>query len=493
MAIKLENLAGGVVAFLRTLGNTSAAGAGEGVLGSHLENLNGLPLAKLDGQAQDNAQYGLPLMVQSDNNLLLARGDRSGGLAIATIQPLFSWFVEGTVLNSRLLNPFSSTQTALQTAQGLTLNAGALNTANTSYQLNTALLVPLHMKALVLMRLRARVTQIGVANTSCDFGYLTVNTTLNQAANLNGAYWRIDGTGAVPVLAINGAVVLTGAAVAVGATPTSLNNTDYFHWGILRDDDSWTFTIQNSATGVVFYRQKLQVPSGQQKAFLASHAQPYIRTFNGAVTPTVGAQMVVSEWTIGMLDTNMNMSQAQICTGLGLGSESGPLSYATTSNLLNATVAPTTTPTNTAATVAALDGAVRIAGPGGSANDVALFSYAVPAPYRYRTKRVIVAAKNLGAAVAVTPTQIDYYLAYNGNGATLAGNLLRKYVGTQTFAVGAAIGSAAAEGRLELNLSEADAITEAGRFVTLVARISTGTATVGQLIETNYANLGHFE
>lgn len=488
MAIKLNNLAGTAMAFIRSLGSTAVPGAGEGVLSAHLEDLNGRPLPMLNGQALNAAQYGLPLMLQNDGNALMARGDRFGGIATAQIQLLLSWLVEGSTLNSRLFFNFAATMAAVQTAQGLTLNSGAINTLSTSYQLNSFLQVPLHMKAPVLMRLRARFTQWGVANANADFGYANVSTTLGQTANLNGVYWRFDASGAIPVLAYNGSVV----AVGVDVSPL-LVNTAFYHWGIVRDDDAFIFTVQNTTTGVVLSRQVLQIPAGQQKAFLGSHAQPYVRTFNSGVAPTAGTQVVISEWSIGVLDANFNQTAAQLATGMGLGSEQGPLTYTTTSNIANAAVAPTTTPTNTTATASALDGAIRFAAPAGGVNDLALFSFQVPVNYRYRCKRVLVALKNLGAIVATTPTQVDLFLCVNGSGATLAGNLNRKYIGTQTFAVGAAIGAQAAEGPIALDLSEGDLVTEAGRFLSLVARISTGTATASQVLEVMYSNLGHFE
>lgn len=486
--MKLSSITSAIAAFIRTVGTSSAPGAGEGILGAHLEDLNGTPLASLDGQQANSAQYGLPFMLQNDENMIIARGDRFGGMALATIQPLISWLVEGATLNSRIFFPFSTTMTAVQTAQGLTLNSGNVNTLSTNYQLNTFKQIPMHMKAPVLMRLRARFTQFGVANANADFGVTNVNTTLGQTANLNGFYWRIDSSGVMPVLAFNGSVIATGTDIS-----SQLNSGNFYHWGIIKDDDALVFTVQNTSTGVVLTRQTLRIPSGQQKAFLGSHAQPYVRVFHGAVAPSAGMQCIASEFTAGLLDANFNMTASQLATNIGLGGEQGPLNYTTTSNILNSVAASTTTPTNTTATVATLDGSVRINAPAGATTDFALFSYTVPTPYQYRCKGVVVAAKNLGAVVAGTPTQIDYFLSVNGNGVTLAGNLTRKYIGTQTFPVGAAIGSSANEGRLVIDFKEADLITEAGRVITLVARIGTGTATAAQLIETMYTNLGHFE
>ena len=486
--MKISSITSALAGFFRTVGSTAQPGAGEGLLSTHLEDLNGRPLALLQGQPLNTAQYGLPLVLQNDGNAVMARGDRFGGIATAATQPLFSWFVEGATLNSRLFFTFAATMTAVQSAQGLALNAAANATASNFFQINPFKQVELHMKAPVLMRKRMRVTNWGLANASVEFGYTNIATTLGTTPNTNGAYWRFDPSGVMPVFAFNGVIVSTGTDV--GAL---LDKNAFYHYGITKDDDAWVFTIQNSTTGVVLTRQTLQVPNGQQKAFLASHAQPYLRVFYGGVAPVSAVQVLSSEWTIGLLDTNLNLTASQIATGIGLGSETNPFTYAVTSNLGNATVAPTTVPTNTTATVSALDGAMRFAAPAGSANDLALFSFTVPNPYRYRCKRVLVALKNLGAIVAVTPTQVDLFVCANGNGVTLVGNLARKYVGTQTFPVGAAIGAGALEGPIAVDLSAADLVTEAGRVISLVARISTGTATTLQVLEVMYTNLGHFE
>lgn len=486
--MKLSSVTSALAAFIRTIGSTSLPGAGEGILGAHLEDLSGRPLATLDGQQANSNQYGLPIMLQNDENMIIARGDHFGGMAIATIQPLISWLVEGTTMNTRILFAMAATMAGTQTAQGLTLNSAGNATAGTSYQLNTFKQIPMHMKAPIIIRIRARFTQFGLANANADFGVTNVSTTLSATANLNGFYWRLDSSGVMPVLAYNGSIIATGTDIS-----SLLNSANYYHWGIIKDDDSLVFTVQNSSTGVVLSRQVLAIPVGQQKAFLGSHAQPYVRVFHSVVAPTIGVQCSISEWAAGMLDTNFNMTASQLATNMGLGSEQGPLNYTTTSNLGNSTVVPTTVPTNTTATVTTLDGGVRIAAPAGSVTDLALFSYTVPTPYQYRCKGVVVAAKNLGAIVATTPTQIDYFLCVNGAGVTLAGNLNRKYIGTQTFHVGSAIASAAAEGRLVVDFKESDLITEAGRVITLVARISTGTATASQVIETMYTNNGHFE
>lgn len=488
MATGIQNAIGTLFASLRPRGTSTASTGSDALLSTHIEDVNGLPLAVPHNAVSNATQYGMPLALQNDGNMLIARGDRFGGIATATIQPLFNWFVDGAVLNSRVFFQFNTTYTAVQTAQGLTLNATNVNTASALSQVNTFRQIPLYMKAPVLMRIRARFTQWGINNANAEFGISNTPTTLGITPNVNGAYWRLDSSGVRPVLAYNGAVTFAGDDVSGLLTPTN-----FYQWEVIKDDDNFVFLVQDTSTGVVLSRQNTQIPSGQQKSFLGSHAQPYVRTFNAASAPATGTQVILSEWTAGLLDTNLNLTAPQIAASMGLGGEQGPLTYTTTSNVANSTVAPTTVPTNTTATATTLDGMIRIAAPAGAATDLALFTYQAPTPYAYRNKRVRVGVKNLGAAVATTPTQIDFFLCVNASAVTLVGNLNRKWIGTQTFPVGAAIGSSAIEGMLELNLSEADLITEAGRYNTLVARVTTGTATASQVLEIAYTNLGHFE
>lgn len=488
MAVSIQNTIGTLFAALRQRGTSTASGGSDALLSTHLEDANGLPLAVPHNAVSNAAQYGLPIAVENDGNMLVLRGDRFGGVATAATQPIFNWFVEGVTLNSRVFFPFNTTFTAVQTAQGLTLNATNANTASALSQVNTFKQVPLYMKAPVLMRIRARFTQWGVANANAEYGVSNSLTTLGITPNVNGAYWRFDSSGVRPVLAYNGSVTFVGDDIS-----SLLTATNFYQWGIIKDDDNFVFTVQDTTTGVVLSRQNVQIPGGQQKSFLGSHAQPYVRTFNSATAPASGTQVILSEWTAGLLDTNLNLTAPQIATSMGLGSEQGPLNYTTTSNVANSTVATTVVPTNTTATTTTLDGVVRMAAPAGAVTDLALFTYQAPIPYAYRNKRVRVGVKNLGAAVATTATQIDFFLCVNASAVTLAGNLNRKWIGSQTFPVGAAIGSSAIEGMLEMNLSEADMITEAGRYNILVARINTGTATASQVLEIAYANLGHFE
>ncbi|MEQ1529092.1 MAG: hypothetical protein ABL925_07235 [Methylococcales bacterium] len=85
-------------------------------------------------------------------------------------------------------------------------------------------------------------------------------------------------------------------------------------------------------------------------------------------------------------------------------------------------------------------------------------------------------------------------MATNGAALSLAtAGYARHFIGTQTFPVGAAIGSGALEGMLELDFSCTPEITESQRYHSIVARVTTGTATAGQIIEVYAKVVGNFE
>jgi hypothetical protein len=492
MALRITNAANAVTAFIRALGATAAPVAGEGMIGAHLEDLNGTPLAALQGAALKAAQYGLPMALANDNNALLARGDRFGGMAVATFQPLFTLRLDGAVLNSRQLLATTSTMTVTQSAAGgVVLNAAASVTASAYALLTTLRAFVNSPKVPLLQRWRLKGSQFGVANANADFGYTTIAAaTLVGAVNTSGAYWRQDANGVNPVLAINGVIISTGTSV------TGLSAVNSYIWDIIKDDDAFIFTVQDSSTGTFLSRQALNIPLGQLRAMIGDHLYGYTRVFNSGTAPATATQMTIGAWTVAALDVNMQYGSGELASMNGEANDYTPTTVATTANLTNSVATTTITLSNAASTVGSslIDGGVRFAAPVGAVTDYILFGYQVPAPFQHKTKGIILNAKNLGAAVAATPTQIDFFLKANSTALSLATTgTTYKYLGSQTFAIGAAIGAAAAEGGIVVDFSASPIITEAGRFHEIVARISTGTATVSQVIEVFANVIGHFE
>lgn len=488
MALSISNLGGTLAAWLRSIGSTSQPGAGEGILGVHAEDLNGNPLAVAHGQETYASQFGFLSMGQNDGNALAMRVDRMGGIAVSAHTPLFMWNPEGTTINTRILAASALTMAPTQTAAtGLQLNP-ALSTAVNTYAMYTSRQqFQFRAKQPLLYRIKLRPATVGlnVANTGIDFGFGAPTT---NAAPANGAVWRIDGSGVMPVVYINGFAVQTGDSIA-----GLLSASKYYIWDIIKDDDAYIFTCQDQGAGKVVSRQVIQIPSTQAKGIAASHLPVFFRVYTGATIPSNASNAFVTDVYVALLDAQTNQGPGQFQTGAaGFGSETSPTTFAASTNLANSAVAPTITLSNTSPGAITLDGGVRFSAPVSALTDYTLFGFTVPAPHRLRSRGVVVSAKNLGAAVATTATQIDFFLGIDG-ATSLASTAKRKYLGTQTFPIGAAIGAAASEGPLIVDLSAADIISESASVVHLIARISTGTATASQVIEVMYDHIGHFE
>lgn len=486
MSISLENLAGSISAFFRTVGSTAAPGGGEGLLGTHLEDLNGKPLAVSQGQALNAVPYGMPMAGMNDNNALIMRVDRFGGLASALHVPQLVWMPEGATINTRLLTASTSGLAPTQTAStGLQLNPTAITTANAFALYTSRMRFNVSVKQPLLFRFKARIATLGVANAGFDAGFGAPAT---NAAPADGCIWRSDGSGTLPVLYINGSPVGTFAAVS------GLVNTSYYFFDIIKDDDAYICSVQDPGTGLVLSRQVLQIPAGQARSVAASRLPVFVRAYTGGTIPSTAPNAFVVDAYVALLDTARGDSVGNIYAGAyGLGSETNPTTYVTTSNLVNSTVAAAITLSNTSPGSSLLDGAVRFPAPAGAVTDYTLFGHTVPSPFRLRTKGCLVAAKNLGAAVAGTPTQIDFFVACDAAVSLAGASTKRKYIGTQTFPVGAVIGAIATEGPISVDLSASDLVSEPSTAVHLVARISTGTATASQVIEVAYNHIGNYE
>ena len=99
---------------------------------------------------------------------------------------------------------------------------------------------------------------------------------------------------------------------------------------------------------------------------------------------------------------------------------------------------------------------------------------------------------NTGAAVATTPTLLQWFVYWNGSAASLVSNPQNRLaVGSQTFAVGAAIGGN--PDRQILRPFSAPLITQANRFFGIGLRIPVGTATASQVIAGMIGVEGFFE
>jgi len=95
-----------------------------------------------------------------------------------------------------------------------------------------------------------------------------------------------------------------------------------------------------------------------------------------------------------------------------------------------------------------------------------------------------------GAAVATTPTLLQWFLGVDGTAVTLASNNFRKSIGAQNLPVGAAVGAQA--NTLDCRFSS-PFVTNSGRFFHIGLKMPVGTATASQIVRGVASVEGYFE
>jgi hypothetical protein len=186
----------------------------------------------------------------------------------------------------------------------------------------------------------------------------------------------------------------------------------------------------------------------------------------------------------------------------GLSSLQAPLTpFAQTANNANSTSPTSATLSNTAAGYTTLGGRWQFAAPLGAATDYALFGYQVPVGYQLYITGIAISTCNTVAAVATTPTILDWSVAVDSTAVSLATadsfgppfvtmGPRRVPLGSQGFIVGAAAGACAQDIVRTFN---PPLVAEPSRFVHAIVQVHTGTATATEIIRGDVTFTGYFE
>ena len=457
----------------------SASKAARGIL----YNAAGQPVTRKHNQSRDEAND--EAFVSSgyhDGNYRHLRMDRAGGQALALNNSLLTESFEGTVFPSSrwaiLVNGWNVTQTA---ATGLLLNSTNVTTATTGYCIKSLRAFPKMQRAPLHLKARAKISHFSNAVAEIGFG----DATAFNGVNTNGAYWQYTTGGVVqPVLTYNG-VDVTGAAV------TGLNAANFYTFDVLVDDSEARFMVQDSATGLIIAERVIKLPITQAKFFAATRLFALARMYN-VTSPATAPQMTVSMLDVFMLDEVMDLPWAHQMAASGLPLEVNPVTFASTVNWANSAAAASATLSNTAAGYALLMGRFQFAAVAGAETDYALFGFASPSPYAMVITGIDIDTFNMGAAVAGTPTNLEWWLGYDQSALSLAtAGINRVGLGGQDFAIGDAIGKRAA--RVDVDFKDGVRITNPGRFTTIILKMPVGTATASQIIRGTVNVRGHWQ
>ncbi len=444
---------------------------GEGMADVLLVDITGRPLVIEDRAAKQARQFGVPMMGANDGTMRLVRTDRYGNLKTGFDNVLFHDDVEGATINTQIWAQSLTTMTMTQSAVGIVFNASGITTLNTAAILTSRRQFWKMPKAPLHARIKGIATPR--ANSLIEFGFGAPSGVTAQIGN--GAFFRYNSGGQLQaVLSYNGGDVNTDT---VGAT---LSATSSYTYDIMCDDDGANFVVCNSA-GVPIYEKALTIPATQNRMWSVTHLPAFARVYNSAVAPATAPSLVLTDFLVVMYDAVLNEPVGHQLCAFGGNSLVSPTAFTQTANYANSAAPASATLSNTAAGYTTLGGQFQFAAVAGAETDYNLFCFQVPSPYQFRCTGIRISAMNLGAAVATTPTLLQWGMGLNGASVNLStGGAIRAALGTQSFPIGAAIGADVPG--IDIPFGDAPRVTEAGLFFSVILKMPVGTATASQIV-----------
>lgn len=432
---------------------------------------------------QTVSQAGYAKIAGRDNEQLAIT--KTGYIRASTETVEFFDTIDGAALNTNLWNTSTSTMTITQANSLINLNPTNSVTASayailSSIQtfFNTSTL-PLYIRMAIQSSLY--VTQ--PANTVVEFGWMTCATT---AAPTDGVFIRIVNGQAYLVLNNNGTESPTQFTI-----PANVNNTDDYFFNIY--GGSCKLYINN--TLILDVAAPVTWP-----AITNSNRQPVtLRVYNTASAPSSSATLRLGQISVVNINANFGKAYGHMLAGMGRSAVQNPVTtFTQLANYANSAAPTSATLSNTAAGYTALGGQFQFAAVAGAETDYALFGYQVPAGYQLYITGVRISTFNMGAVVATTPTLLQWAMGVNSSAVSLATsdgtNTWKpriKPIGTQSFAVGAAIGANATDVVWQNN--SAPFCIDGGRYLHVVLKMPVGTATASQVIRGIVGIDGWFE
>ena len=473
MAVSLKDLVSGFSSKIDSFGS----------IFSVLKGKNGNNLALAAGDKVADNQEGILIHGVNDSASIPIKLDRMGNIMSGNSFIEFSELSDGTTINLQKwvqsVSGFAQAQTVaginLTSTGSVAVNAYSILTSQAFFQKSPR--VPLQVKI--------RLNWSFVTNSYGEFGFGSpvTNTQLTQ-----GAFWRSIANVLVPVVANSSGLEIVGNSVDISSYASQS-----LIYDIVMDDDGVLFTIQDSETDNLIYRQSIQIPKSWVKMFQAARVQLFLRAVNGASAPSVSPIFRFSELCVIAHHINFNRSFEFNQSINRMSSTVNPLTGATTANGVNSTAPASAVLSNMASGYAAtfLDGDFQFAAVAGAETDYCLFGFTVPTGYRLVIEGAAIEAFNMGAAVAATPTLLKWELGENGASANLAtGGHLRHKLGNQSFPIGAVPGT---DSNKIINIKfNGKPIIESGRNLALILRMPVATATASQIIRGTYKIHGYF-
>ena len=474
--------------------NVNATYAGEFTQKDSVGNKSG----KNQREAIPTTQEALLVAGKNDDIAVMMRVDRKGNILTGNYIPELLENFEGATVNVQKWTPASTTFVPAQTTLGgYTFNSTTLTTVSAVSILQSQRLFTRYPRVPLQYKSRKRHSMVSGAIADFGFGIPTTTTLIVP----NGTMFRLTNSGAVQgVMTINSVEIAIGSILStvasngntVGAALNMSNSyytSNYFVYDVVIDDDNAVFTVQDTLTGEMIGRLSLAVPNNQIKMWGATALPVYERIYNNTA-PASAPTYIVTELQVLSLDWNLNPDVSQLAGSLGLSAGRQPFTGAQNENHTNSTAPTSATLSNTAAGYTTLGGKWQFAAVASAATDFALFGFTVPAGSRFICEGVRIESRNTVAAVATTATTLEWAMGFNSSAVSLATtNIVRRQIGTQVFAIGAAIEATATP--LDVTFSTPE-VVESGRFVHVILTVPVGTATATEIFRGQVMIKGRF-
>jgi hypothetical protein len=363
----------------------------------------------------------------------------------------------------------------------LNTNGGSVTTTATGCQLQTYRHFPLQGGGGIYCEAAMALSNAMPSNCNIDFG-LFLPGAASTNTPLDGVYFRANSSGVFGVINNNGTEITTSAFNFTRA----INRV--YKYNISISDGEVEFWIDDVLYG------ELPKPTNTGSVFYAGSCPFAIRHHHTGTTSAI-VQAKFANYTIGIADMDNVRLWATNKAGQGLSAVQTPsgMTQGQTANYANSAAPTSATLSNTAAGYTTLGGQFQFAAVAGAETDYALFGYQNTAPTVAITgcnlviRGIWIDTFNMGAAVATTPTLLQWSLGVGSTAVSLATAEAaatraprRITLGTQVFPVGAAIGADSGK-RIDVNL-DAPVVVEPGTFVHVILKMPVGTATASQII-----------
>lgn len=385
----------------------------------------------------------------------------------------------------------SNTLTVTWASGFMNTNGGNVTTTGTGCQVQTYRHFPLQGAGGTYFETALAFSSAPVTNWVLDFGGFTP-AAASTSAPTDGVYFRANSAGLFGVVNNNGVETTTSAFD--------------FTWTI---NKVYKFVISASDTEVEFWIDDVlygEIPrqTGNGSIFYAGSVPWAIRHHHtGTTSGVINAK--VANYSVSTADLDNNRLWASNKAGQGLMGVVTPSGAAAgiTANSANSAAPASATLSNTAAGYATMGGQFLFPATAGAETDYALFAYLNTTPTTSITGRNLVIRGiwidtwNQVAAVATTPTIMQWYLAVGSTAVSLATTdgaatrlPKRQYLGSQSFLVGAAVGAIA--NRIVCNL-DAPLVVEPGTYLHIILKMPIGTATATETFRGNVGVNAYWE